>query len=82
MNDIGREISQSIKESKWLAIKYRNEEKGNTSYWISILDIDPKTRKLKIDMYNHALSDNTYSPWISFDKIEDAKMLDLDFIPE
>ena len=76
MNDIGREISQSIKESKWLAIKYRNEEKGTTSYWISILDIDPKTRKLKIDMYNHALSDNTYSTWISFDKIEDAKMLE------
>ena len=76
MNDLGREISQSLKESKWIAIKYRNDNKGITSYWISILDIDPETRKFKVDMYNHSLSNDTLSTWISFDKIEEAKVLD------
>jgi len=58
MNNINRTLVNSIKEGKWVAIKYSNEaEKKDTSYWINIRDVFANGR-LSVQIYNHNLSDS------------------------
>ena len=73
--DILNQISKAIKEAKWLEISYQNKQDENTQYWIAIKDIDSKSRKLKVDMFNHTKSMNSIETEISFDRIKSAKVL-------
>ena len=73
--NIGDKISKAIKEGKWLNISYINQNDENTFYWIAIKDIDPESKKLKVDMFNHSKSMNSIETEISFDRIKSAKIL-------
>jgi hypothetical protein len=50
--DILNHICKAIKEAKWLEITYENKQSETTSYWIAIKDIDPKTKRFKVDIRN------------------------------
>lgn len=43
---IGKMISKSIKESKWLSVDYVNIENQESSFWCSVLDIDIEKKTL------------------------------------
>ena len=76
MNNINRTLVNSIKEGKWVAIKYSNEaEKKDTSYWINIRDVFANGR-LSVQIYNHNLSDSCPDAKIYFNKIKEARLLD------
>lgn len=49
MDNICREIFRAIHEGKWLKIEYKNKNEETTRYWISIVDLEPYTRVLKVD---------------------------------
>lgn len=49
MDNICRELFRAIHEGKWLKIEYKNKYEEITRYWISIVDLEPYTRVLKVD---------------------------------
>ena len=49
MDNICREIFRAIHEGKWLKIEYKNKNEKTTRYWISVVDLEPYTRVLKVD---------------------------------
>lgn len=73
--DIYNQISKAIKESKWLDIRYLNKQNEITQYWIAIRDIDPLTKKLKVDMFNSSKSMNSLKTEIYCDRIKSAQVL-------
>ena len=73
--DILNNICKAIKEAKWLEITYQNKQSETTSYWIAIKDIDPKTRKFKVVMFNSGRSMNAIETVIEFDRIKSANIL-------
>jgi len=73
--DILNQVSKAIKEAKWLDISYQNKQDETTQYWIAIKDIDPKTRKLTVDMFNSSKSLNSIETVISFERIKSANVL-------
>ena len=78
MNQIGREISKAIKENKWLKIAYRNTSNQVTYYWIYIMNINPRERKLYTSLFNDNISlDAKLTSWIYFDSILDAEVINL-----
>lgn len=74
------EVSRSIHEGKWLAIKYENQSGEETSFWIAINDIRPLTRSLTVDVYNVSKSP-AYSQGykIYLDRIKQAFVLEGSF---
>ena len=68
MDKIKTELVNSIKEGKWCQITYDNTEKGNTNFWIFILDINPEKKKLKVEMYNHSISEKILNAELKFEK--------------
>ncbi|MCR4898412.1 MAG: hypothetical protein K5892_04205, partial [Acholeplasmatales bacterium] len=74
---IGKMISKSIKENKWLSIDYVNKDKQETSFWCAILDIDIDSQKLTVDIFNvfknNDILDNKY---IYFNNIKKASVVD------
>lgn len=72
---IGKVISKSIKENKWLSIEYINKNGEKSNYWCSVLDIDINRKKLKIDMFNVFKGNQTINATISFDGIKKAKVV-------
>ena len=49
MDNICRELFRAIHEGKWLKIEYKNKNEETTRYWISVVDLEPYTRVLKVD---------------------------------
>ena len=49
MDNICRELFRAIHEGKWLKIEYKNQNEETTRYWISVIDLEPYTRVLKVD---------------------------------
>ena len=49
MDNICRELFRAIHEGKWLKIEYKNKNEETTRYWISVVDLEPYTRILKVD---------------------------------
>lgn len=77
MSRIALELSRSIKENKWVSIEYDNKnEKKHTYFWIAIKDIDPTTKKMKVDMFNHEYSNEVLEATISFDQVRDARVVE------
>ena len=71
------EISKSIKENKWIDIEYKNFKGEITKFWAYIIDINPKTYKLKCKIFNYYKSIYSKIVEIKFDEILSAKTLDL-----
>lgn len=76
MDKIKTELVNSIKEGKWCQITYDNTEKGNTNFWIFILDINPEKKKLKVEMYNHSISEKILNTELKFEKIISAQVIE------
>lgn len=76
MDKIKAELVNSIKEGKWCQITYDNTEKGNTNFWIFILDINPEKKKLKVEMYNHSISEKILNTELKFEKIISAQVIE------
>ena len=49
MDNICRELFRAIHEGKWLKIEYKNQNEETNRYWISVIDLEPYTRVLKVD---------------------------------
>jgi len=49
MNKIYHDIFKAIHEGKWLKIEYRNKDEEITKFWVGILDLDIRERKLIVD---------------------------------
>ena len=76
------EVSRSIHEGKWLAIKYNNAKSEETSFWCAIKDINPETRIMLVDVYNTELIphyDRDYR--INFDRIRTASVIEGSYYP-
>lgn len=74
--NVGEIVSQAIKENKWIVIEYLNKENELTNYWISVIDVLPKERKLTVNIFNHTKSYESFSTDIKFDKIQSAKIIE------
>ncbi len=81
MYNKGKIISKSIKENKWLKIKYNNNSNENTSYWFAAKDIDIERKQLIGDSFNNAKINNAsegliYDCRLNFDNIIDAEIIE------
>lgn len=77
------EVSRSIHEGKWLAIKYNNAKSEETSFWCAIKDINPETRVMLVDVYNTEIEphyDRDYR--INFDRIKTASVIEGSYFPK
>ena len=72
---IGKVISRSIKENKWLHIDYINKNNQKSNFWCSVLDINIENKTLKIDMFNAYKGNEVLSTIISFAGIQRAKVV-------
>ena len=74
---VGKMISKSIKENKWLSIDYVNKDNQETSFWCAILDIDINGKMLTVDIFNvfknNDILDNMH---IYFNNIKKASVVD------
>ena len=71
------EVSRSIHEGKWLAIKYNNAKSEETSFWCAIKDINPETRAMLVDVYNPEIEPHYARDYrINFDRIKSASVID------
>ncbi len=74
---IGKTISKSIKENKWLSIDYVNQKNEESSFWCAVLDIDISRKILKVDIFNLFKNKEVKTDGhIRFDRIKKAKVLD------
>ena len=49
MRRIYRDIFRAIHEGKWLKIEYKNKDEEITKFWIGILNLNIRERKLIVD---------------------------------
>ena len=73
---IGKTISKSIKENKWLSIEYVNKNKEESKFWCAILDIIIERKLFVVDIFNIFKGNNTINTMISYENIKSAKVLD------
>lgn len=52
MDKIRKDIFRAVHEGKWISIEYKNKDEKQTSYWIGIKDIIPKTNMLIVEGMN------------------------------
>jgi superfamily I DNA and/or RNA helicase len=78
MNNIARDISNSIKEGKWLAITYENLKEGrDTSFWCAISDADAKSKILTADIFNSEKNSSALlSTKLHFERIKSTSVID------
>lgn len=76
MEHIGKILSKSIKESKWVAINYINISDQKTFFWCCVQDIDIENRTLQIYAFNQTkmddANDGIIESRISFERIQSA----------
>lgn len=73
---IGKTISKSIKENKWLSIDYINKEGLESSFWCSVLDVDMNSKFLKVDIFNIFKGKEVLNSNIYFENIKKASVVD------
>lgn len=77
MNPVAAVISRSIKEGKWVYIEYDNKKEEKLTYfWISIRDIDPKSRKLFVLLFNSEKRLDVLDGAVYFDQILKAEIIE------
>jgi very-short-patch-repair endonuclease len=78
MISIGKIISQAIRESKWLNLEVKRENK-TTRFWAYVFAIEINSRLLKIVAYNHLMINNqvggVIQTGIFFDNIVEAYVI-------
>lgn len=75
-NAIASQIALSIKEGKWLSVRYdSHKEKRNTSFWCFVNDIDPKEKKLSVSCFNTNKGTDTIEVTLSFSRILEARII-------
>ena len=74
--NLGKTLSKAIKEGKWLDIQYKNTNDNLTHYWIAIIDIEIKSKKLIVNMFNDKKSLNSVNGAIYFDNIQSARIIE------
>ena len=76
MDEISKVLSKSIKEGKWVNITYVNQNNEIKIFWISIMDIDSKSKTLSCEIFNEAYSNEcTAVNRISFERIKAASLV-------
>ena len=78
MSQIGKVISQAIKEGHWLLIDYQSKDSEKTTYWISVLDVcndKNGAARLEVNMFNTYRSMDVLKGKIFFDSILSATIL-------
>ncbi len=79
---IGKAISKSIKENKWLCIDYVNLKGEESSFWCSIEDVDIERKILKADIFNIFKSNEVVTNGrLYFDRIKKAKIIEGTYCP-
>lgn len=73
---VGKMISKSIKENKWLSIDYVNKDNQESSFWCSILDVDVNGKSLTVDIFNIFKGNKILNGIIYFDSIKKANVVD------
>ena len=73
---IGKTISKSIKENKWLSVDYVNKDGQESSFWCSILDVDMNNKALKVDIFNIFKGNKILNGIIYFENIKKANVVD------
>ncbi len=73
---IGKTISKSIKENKWLNIKYINKNKEESSFWCAIIDIIIEKKSFKVEIFNVFKGIDAKSGSIYFNSITEAKVVE------
>ncbi|VEU79910.1 AAA domain-containing protein [Haploplasma axanthum] len=77
---IKKAISKAIKNRNWISIEYLNKKDEITNYWIAINDIDIENKGFRVSTFNVALmtenNDSILDTWISFDKIQNALLVE------
>ena len=73
---IGKMISKSIKENKWLSVDYVNKDNQESSFWCSVLDIDVTAKTLIVDIFNIFKGNKTLNGTIYFNNIKKANVVD------
>lgn len=73
--EISINISKSIKENKWLDIKYKNSNNEITYFWVSIIDVNPAKKSFSVDIYNDTKSPRCKSATIYLERILSARVL-------
>lgn len=77
------EVSRSIHEGKWLAIKYNNAKSEETSFWCAIKDINPETKAMLVDVYNPEIEPHYARDYrINFDRIRSASVIEGSYFPK
>ncbi|MCA0427440.1 MAG: DNA2/NAM7 family helicase [Bacteroidetes bacterium] len=71
---IGALVGKAVREGRYLAITYKNQENIITPFWIRILDILPNDR-LKVDMFNVTKEEPLLNKKIYFSRIQSAEVL-------
>jgi len=52
MNTIYHELFKAIHQGKWLTIEYQNSHGEITRYWIAVMDLDIKERRLRVQGFH------------------------------
>lgn len=73
---IGKTISKSIKENKWLSVDYVNKDGQESSFWCSVLDVDMNNKALKVDIFNIFKGNKILNGIIYFENIKKANVVD------
>jgi len=76
MSRIGRIISLSIKEGKWIEVHYNKENKKETRFWVTIKDINLIKKTLLCDFYNDYKNDLLSNGEMYYDNISDASIIE------
>lgn len=82
MNPIALECSKSIQGGKWLQIDYDSTaSQKRTFFWIGIVDIEAKTRRMTVKMFNPEKSMKVLDGFVYFDKILAARIIESTIFP-
>ena len=73
---VGKMISKSIKENKWLSIDYVNKDNQESTFWCSILDINIESKVFTVDIFNVFKGNKIINGVIFFDNIKSANVID------
>ena len=75
-HSIGRMLSKSIKENKWVQIKYRNKNEEETLFWCAVHDIMLNSRKIKVSIFNQFKGQNILHSVIDFNHILSCEIIE------
>jgi len=73
---IGKTISKSIKENKWISIEYKNQKNEITSFWCTVQNIYIEKKILVVDMFNAMKGIDVINVNLNFENIQRASIVE------